>query len=448
MKKFRVYYWILETFIKRYGKIIIPAAIIGALSFTKIEQILALLPQPKTTHRIARVGSYDLSNLPKDIQSKISQGLTTVDESGEVLPSLAQEWQVSEDGKTYTFVLKPNLFWQDGSPLTTQHIDYNINDVSSSIIDETTIQFNLQEPYSPFPSILSQPLFKRASQSRFGLQRRTTILGTGEYEIVSMSFSRNDLDQIIIESSKDRIIYHFYETEREAITAFKLAEVDTIEDLTSTAELAKWPTVSISEVINYNRYIAVFFNTKDPNLSDKAIRQALSYSIPNKPANEYRAYGPINPKSWAYNPRLKTYDYSLESAKDLFENKKSDFQIELTTTPAYTSLAESIKAHWEQLGPTVSIKVVNLPDTSNFQAMLIGQQTPLDPDQYLQWHSTQQSNITGYQSARVDKLLEDARKELDQNTRKEYYLDFQRFLVEDTPASFLFYLKTFNVERV
>ena len=213
--------------------------------------------------------------------------------------------------------------------------------------------------------------------------------------------------------------------------------------------MADWPNINIQQVSNHQRYVILFFNTQDPNLAEKKIRQALTYTIPNKSEPNIRANSPISQTSWAYNPNVKPYDYSLENAQTLLEGLRTDFDLELTTTPTYAQLAESIRDSWGQLGLNVSIKVVNLPDTNNFQALLIGQQLPPDPDQYLLWHSTQTktTNITKYSSPKIDKLLEDGRKELEQQKRKEIYQDFQRFLVEDTPAAFLFYLSSYTISR-
>jgi peptide/nickel transport system substrate-binding protein len=74
--------------------------------------------------------------------------------------------------------------------------------------------------------------------------------------------------------------------------------------------------------------------------------------------------------------------------------------------------------------------------------------TPDDPDQYSIWHSTQEAtNITHYENPRIDKLLEDGRSEIDLASRRRIYLDFQRFLVEDSPAAFLYYPATYTVSR-
>lgn len=447
MKKFRVYYWIVKSFVSKHKKIILPAAIFGALTFGAAPYIYGYLPKLKTTEYIGRVGTYTLTSLPKDIQSQISDGLTDIDGEGNPIPNLATDWKILDDGQTYQFTLADSLSWQDGSPLQAQDISYNISDVDIEVIDDRTLLFKLAEPYTPFPTIVSQPIFKRINRSYLQVINQSVILGTGEFAIQNIEYDGNYLDSITIESETTKKTYKFFDTEKAAITAFKLAEIDVIEDVSDPSELADWNNVEIASDTNYQRYVAVFFNTQDRNLANKTIRQALTYAIPSKPNDHTRALSPINPDSWAYNPSVKPYEYSLDKARELAEGNNMDFTLELTTTPRYAGLAEAIKDSWQELGVEVKLKVVSVPDTQNYQTLLIGQQTPQDPDQYLLWHSTQNSNITGYQSPKIDKLLEDGRTETDPATRKEIYLDFQRFLVEDTPAAFLFYLDTITIKR-
>ena len=371
------------------------------------------MPQPKPTQHIGRVGIYSLTTLPRDIQILISDGLTYVDETGDPIAALAKEWQVVDDGKTYIFTLNDDISWQDGTSFTSKDVNYTISDAELEIVDDKTVVFKLKEPFSPFPSILSQPLFKRVQKSYLQVFDRSVIIGTGDYKITNLTYDNNYLEKITLESATDKKIFKFYDTEQAAVTAFKLAEIDVIEDISSPNELSDWQNVSVSSQTNLQRYVAVFFNTEDRNLASKNIRQALTYAIPVKPEDNTRALGPVSPESWAYNPGVKPYLYSLEKAQELAEGNNMNFDIELATTPTYVTYAEEIKSSWEQLGVNVNLKVTNLPDTQNFQALLIGQQIPSDPDQYLQWHSTQNTNITHYQSPKVDKLLEDGRTQIE-----------------------------------
>ena len=125
----------------------------------------------------------------------------------------------------------------------------------------------------------------------------------------------------------------------------------------------------------------------------------------------------------------------------------SSVRVKLPTPPSsMMSVAEEIKKDWQQLGIETEIKLI-LSSEEEFEALLVTQQIPQDPDQYLLWHSTQTTNLSQYKSPKLDKLLEDGRKTFDQEERKEIYLDFQRFLVEDSPAIFLFHPTVYSLSR-
>ena len=84
---------------------------------------------------------------------------------------------------------------------------------------------------------------------------------------------------------------------------------------------------------------------------------------------------------------------------------------------------------------------------SSFQMFLGDINLAKDPDQYVLWHSEQNSNISGYKNLRIDKLLEDGRKTVDINTRKKIYSDFEKYILDDPPASFLYLPYTYEISR-
>ena len=72
-------------------------------------------------------------------------------------------------------------------------------------------------------------------------------------------------------------------------------------------------------------YLAILFNLENDKLSSKALRQSLAYAIKDKsPDEDSRALTPINPSSWAYNPKVKPYNYSQEQAEELFGLEESN----------------------------------------------------------------------------------------------------------------------------
>jgi len=448
-KKIRFFYWILVGFIKKHPRALFVSIFLGTIGTLLSPKFIGILPKPLTTEKIGIVGQPTLAELPLFIQNQISIGLTSIDISGKAQPALSDKYTIENNGKRYIFYLQEGLYWHDGKAFNVEDVKYNFQNVSTSFISPNSIVFELQEPFAPFPTLVSQPLFRQLRSSIF--PGKSTLIGIGPTKVKKIIRNGHIIKEIILQSQQKKIHYRFYHNQEAAIIAFKLGEIDKILDLSSPGELVNWPNTKISEVLHQDRYVGLFYNTKDAYLSSKGLRQALTYAIPNKPSGERRALSPLNPNSWAFNPQVKPYEFSLEDSQRLLEAEKEENlnfhpTFELTTTLPYLTTAEQIKEQWSTLGIPTTIKVATfLPES--FQALLIGQEIPPDPDQYSLWHSTQSTNLTHYNSPKIDKLLEDGRQTIDQKERIQIYQDFQRFLVEDSPAAFLFHLTTYTIER-
>lgn len=440
MLNLRYIFRLVGAFVSRFKVLIMIGVVFGIILFFAFRFLVPLISVGQTI-RIGKTGRYTATNLPLDILSKIGHGLTTIDENGSVVPDLATSWETTDKGKTWIFTLKDNVVWQDQKPVKSTDIKYQFSDVTIETPNEKTIVFKLQNVYSAFPSVVSKPLFKSG------------LLGTGEWKVTKISLNGSIVEQIILES-KDRrkLIYKFYPTEERTKLAFQLGQVDRIEDIFNLSPFNEWKLPEISSNINYGQYVAVFFNNQDKVLSEKNVRQALSYAIDKNKLDGERAISPISKQSWVYNSQVKTYDYDPKKAKEIIDEYKDTLQTEIITITLSTpSLllhkAEVIAEYWKSVGVDTVIQVVSTLPT-DYQAFLVIYDIPDDPDQYSIWHSTQTStNIARYQDVRIDKLLEDGRNEIGLETRKKIYLDFQRFLVEDSPAAFLYYPTTFSVAR-
>lgn len=441
----RRWYWIVGAFLKKYAVVITVSVIVGMILVLNSSKLIPLIPTSNTQY-IGRIGAYTLEDLPIDIQEEISAGLTRIDDDGQVSLDQAISLKVSEDATEYTVQISPDAQFTDSSPLVVTDLNLNMPDVQATTVDEKTVKFTLAEPFAPFPALLSQPILKRITTQ--GLFPQTQVIGTKDFKITDVTTQNQIITSLTLSSSTETRKYFFYPTETEAVTAFKLGKIDSIEML-SQPQLQDWPNVSIQENKMSDRYLALFYNTKDPNLQDKQFRQMLTYATP-KTEDDTRVISPIAKSSWVYNPQVKTYDYNLDTAAEI-KSKLGQAQsapMEITTTPAYYDTANQIAQSWQQLGIQTTVKVVPFPDTNDYQVLLIGQKIPKYPDQYALWHSTQSTNITNYQNAKIDKLLEDGRQETDTDLRKEAYQDFQRFIVEDAPAAFLRQLSVYTLSRV
>lgn len=467
----RKLYWYLSSYVRKHGIIVLLTIALAVVFFSFATPLIARVIENKERLYIGVVGVYTLDSLPPDITGLLSAGITHIEPDGSVVPDIAERWTTEDDGKTYRFVLKKNLRWQDGKPVVPEDLKYQFDNVET-IATPNDIVFKLPEPFVPFPSVVAQPVLRTEQASHLLFFRRPTLIGLSTYRLESYQNKGNRLAEIIIANDHERRIYRFYLTEEDAILGFKRGEVDNVPGLTSIPDVEAWPTTEVVQTLNTDRYLAVFFNLENPTFQ-KNIRQALSYGV-TKPTDETRANGPINPRSWAYLAGGKTYDYDIERGADrlLAELPQlgAPIAFELTTTPTFEPDASRIKQEWEALGNravarcqgdssvkdkttcqflqiTVNVRITSFPDTSDFQALLIGQEIPPDPDQYYLWHSDQPTNFSHYRNTRIDSLLEKGRVTLDQNERLAIYQEFQQFFLEDAPAVFLRYLPSYEIKR-
>lgn len=388
------------------------------------------------------VGTYQEHDLPKEVLRLLSTSLTQVGLDGRINGNLAKGWETNNDATVFTFKLKDNLSWSDGSQVKTSDLSFVIPNIEINIIDDKTVQFKLKEPYSPFPSLLTQPIFKKNS-----------LIGTGPYKIKKIEKSRVFITKIQLESSDlslPKITIRFYPNEKVAITGFSLGEVQALFGYTDQKAFLDNPNVFIKQKVDYTKIVSILFNNTDANLANRSLRQALAFSSP-KIAEEQEANNPYPPFLWAYDPDSKKYLGNTQEAKNAMDRAKTNLpdgklssEIILTSSPRLEGLASKIVNSWKELGIVAKVRTEE-GIAQNFQALLITQEIPLDPDQYFLWHATQtKTNLTKYNSKRADKDLEDGRKLILEEDRKTKYFDFQRTLLEDAPAVFLYFPK-YNV---
>lgn len=421
--------WFVSAFFAKYKHIVLASFFLAALGGIVALGILPRLPKPKPVNFVGMVGRFSLSQIPPEVETRLGLGLTTINERREAGPGLASRWEILEGGKLYRFYLRNDLTWSDGQPVRMEDINLSVPSVEISKTPEY-LEFRLPDIFAPFPVILSKPIVKDG------------LLTIGSYTIKDIQTEGPYLVKLVLDSPQELITYHFYNTVTAAVTAFKVGEVDRLV-LPEEPSISDWPNVQVTEETDFDKVVAVFFNFNDPVVGkkNKDIRQALAYAVQDKTYGQVRALSPISPKSWAYNLAVKTYDFDLTRAKNLFEKGTSEsgdkVRLELSVTPELLDLAETIKNNWTELGVEVEVKVVS-SRPAEYQALLTSMDIPSDPDQYALWHSTQETtNMTHFKDEQVDKNLEDGRRTIDQEERRKIYLDFQRFLLEESPAIFL-----------
>lgn len=385
------------------------------------------------------------NNLPDIIQAQVSRGLTKISPKGEVLPDLAKSWEIKDDGKMFIFYLRPDIRFSDGKAFDSSSINYNFENVAMERPAKEVIVFRLKDKYSPFlVTLANHKVFKK------------NYVGISDYKISKVNTNGEFIRSIDLFSKKDRkkVSYIFYDTQDALKNAYVLGEVTSIIDINNLdymgkVSLANFKNTSTSKNINYNKIVTIFYNNSDSLLSDKKIRKALAYSLSDSFPDGKRAYTPYRQEYW-FNDSSQNYKKDLEYANLLLSqsdaSKSGGLKIDLQTLSQYSALAKDIAREWKKVGINTKIEVIDGVPTG-YQVFLGELPVLKDPDQYTLWHTGQGSNITNYKNLRIDKLLEDGRRTYKQEDRKKIYSDFQKYLLEDMPATFLFFPYTYTLTR-
>jgi len=430
-------------FLKRRIFIILISISIGFCAIFFRNEIIKFINLPIfKSQTIGIEGIYTIKNIPEEIINQISYGLTVNSENGKTtLSPIVQSLIIENENKDYIFTLKNNIFWHDGKKLNSNDIDYSsISGIKVTVLTENKIKISLEKQFSPILSVLSKPLFIK------------NTIGLGPYKIKKYSLQEGHLKTLYLTPTKDnllKLVYRFYQNENDLINAYKLGNVNEIKITSLPDELSTWSKTKIKQEIETDKkYSAIFFNTQ--KINNKQLRQALAYATPKTKDNNERCISPISPQSWAYNSTIKEYNFNAIHAKELFEPNKIETINLIVGDRRLLSVAEYIKNSWENiLNLKTTITIENQINTETFDAILTYGSISHDPDQYLFWHSTQiKSNLTKINDSRIDKLLEDGRFIIDQLERKNIYQDFQRYLLEESPAIFLSYPNTYTITRV
>jgi peptide/nickel transport system substrate-binding protein len=392
------------------------------------------------TEYIGLAGHYTNNNLPEEINNLITYGLTSYTENNKIIASPIVESINMEDGNhRYIIKLKKNLYWHNGQKFTADDIKYEIPGAVIKAENNYTLMITTPNLYSPLLSTLTRPLYGNR------------LSGLGPNKVIKIEYQDGYLKTLVVQNlkNKKKTVYRFYTNDSELITAFKLGEITTMETTIISPEIEKQNRLKIDKTLATNKkYLAIFFNTE--KINDKTIRQALAYATPKTKDKHERALSPISPISWAYNPTIKEYIFNPSRAKELFDKTEMGTIKIAVTDRQLLDTAENIKKSWKDiLGINVETEVVNKIDSQTFDAFLAYGGMPIDPDQYLFWHSTQtNTNLTKFNNPRIDTLLEEGRQTFDLIERKNIYLDFQKYLLEECPVIFLSYPTVYTISRL
>jgi len=437
------------------------------------------------------------------ICSLVYNGLTKVDKDLNVVGDLAERWEVSEDALEIVFYLRKGVKWHDGSAFTASDVKFTyemILDpviacpyVSSysyisfvEVIDEGTVRFVYKEPYAPAllklgMGIVPEHLFSGEDDIRKSSYARMPI-GTGPYRFIEWKSG----EYMILESNEDyfihpphikRYVYRVIPDQSIQFLELVTGGIDSM-DLNPYQFLYRSETAEFSERVEKYRYLShsftfIGYNMQDPILSDKRVRQALSYAINEKEiissvllGQGESTTGPFMKDSPYYDNSARSYDHdTMKAAMLLREAGWSDvdgsgvlskdgkeLRVVIVTkqgSQVREDAATVIQSQWAELGVKTEIQVVawsaflnQFIDKKNFQAVILGWTIPVDPDIFAVWHSSSAGdgglNFVSFSNADVDRLIETGRGEFDPEERQKIYRQAHKIIAEEAPYTFLF----------
>jgi peptide/nickel transport system substrate-binding protein len=315
------------------------------------------------------------------------------------------------------------------------------------VLDDYTIQFQLQKPLAIFPLYLTKPIIVYPYIGVAGLYSVEKVkIKNGIFHEIILSPNRKDVSPIT---------YVFFPSEGEVITAYKRAKINemSITNRTMANAFKSWSNSTVTKSVSYDKLLTLFYNEKSPLIKERDFRTAVESAI------NYNSFAEIGelvntsvpPVSWAYNGNLKKRGTDVEFAKKTFKRMitaSDSAKFTFLTYYDYLDMADSISSNLRDVGLPIDVTFASYSTKPEFDFMLAYLTIPVDPDQYYYWHSTQNlAKMIGYKNLKVDKLLEVGRSTYKINDRKEAYLDMQKTMSEDPPALYLFYPYSYTVKR-
>jgi len=437
--------------------------------------------------------------LAADIRAVLFDGLMRIGPDGLPEPALAESWEVDDAGTAYTFTLRNNVTWHDGTPLTIDDVLFTMHaiqkrgfagdpsisaiwrDILIDKVGERSIRFTLAAPFAPFLSLMTFAILPAhllgdlQPEQWAGAPFSLKPIGTGPYQLAEI----NGEHALLNANPRyfggrpfvDSIELRFFPNLQAMRSALNRGEIQGIGFL-GTSELSQLnlPRSFTRHALPLDNAVQLAFNLRSGPLTDQGLRRALAEGLDKSELIKRALDGqaslldtPILPGWWAASPKIAWYPPDPQRAGDALtslgytlgtdgmrvrEGKPLSLPLITSGEPDRVAAANEIARQWGQLGVRVEVQTLDA-DTlrqrlanHDFTMALYGlQRLGADPDVYEQWHSSQAdrgNNYAGLQDEQIDELLFNARRDLDIATRAPSYEAFQRRWVELAPSIMLY----------
>ena len=313
----------------------------------------------------------ETNDVDRTLIGLVYSGLMTYDKDGNITNDMVKDFQVSEDGKIYTFYLKDGLLWQDGVKLTADDVVYTIKtiqnsdyksplranwlDINAEKTSDDSFTLSLMAPYNSFLEnctlkIIPQHIWKNILPENFALSPyNLQPIGSGPYTISGIKENNEGfIKSLNLSANKkyygkvpyiSKLSFSFFGNDSDLVSAINQKTVDGFsvsaldndkasleKQIGQGANNEKFNAYSLS----LPRYFAVFFNTQNSKiLSDLNVRQALEYSVDKQDllqkisdASKEKISGvdsPTLPEYFGYPNPTVNYDFNTDTAQKLLD---------------------------------------------------------------------------------------------------------------------------------
>ncbi|MGF1666739.1 MAG: ABC transporter substrate-binding protein [Acidimicrobiia bacterium] len=417
--------------------------------------------------------------------------LAFINEDGEIEPALAESWEVSEDGRTYTFTLRQGVTFHNGEPFNADAVVFTWNagknpenyyfdtfELASNVeaIDEFTVAITTDEPNALFLSQVaaSWPMFPPGYYEEVGLQGFAQApMGTGAFQFVEWVQG----DRIVLEAFEgywregypkiDRVVFRPIPESSTRAAAIRTGDVDIVSRLTPE-EAATLEAVDGVEVVTYanNRVYYIAFNNLTSGVGqpteDPLVRQALNHAVDKQSILDALFAGTgrvptalLTPGDVGYDDAIEAYAYDPDRARELLAEAgyADGFDMEMSCpSDAYTNfveVCEAVAAQLTEVGVNVSLGVMESGAYWDLQAEK--QLPPMFGDSWSA-NSNEASaydrlfgalggegaSFSAWSDPEIDRLMGDIIVTLDDGERASIFTEIHRRLHEDPPFIYLY----------
>lgn len=436
-------------------------------------------------------------NLSRDIMVTMHEGLVRLDKNAEVIPNFAESWTVSKDGKVYTFKLRPNLKWSDGTPMVAQQFvdavartldprvasEYayflfdiengekyftkkitDFKQVGAKAPDDQTVVYTLR---TPAPYWIDVPAFSVSYPIRKDLIEKYgdrwteagKIITAGPYQLKEwvresrMLFVKNPnyWDQELVKNMIDEVEFRVVKENSVAVTMFDRGEVDLVRKLPplQVPMLAKGNPGFYKAP--YLRSMAFGFGLKAPATKDKNVRMALSMSVDRSQIKKFMSDLVEPAQSWIPEGLVgsdpnRGYKFDPEKAKQLWAQvkvKPTGLEYWYPNDEMHKMVAEFLQSEWKKnLGVDVALQAqewkvfLKSAATQNLPIFRMGWGADYpDSNNFLDMFVCNSgNNYPKMCNATYEKLLQQALQTQNKDERAKLYKKAEEILIQDEVA--------------